>query len=164
MWRNKRHVLIDRLNRDHEGMCKIYNLCAEDDMQYSSSEVSDMPIGRFPFRDHNVCSISRMVQFCLDCALFLQRMEQIRVQSNSQMTPAIVVHCKAGKGRTGMMISAILLFVGMFRSAEEAYGHYNATRVSNNKGLTIASQKRYVKFMEGFLNYELNINQKLPEY
>jgi hypothetical protein len=57
-----------------------------------------------------------------------------------------------------MMISALMLFISMFKSAEESIDHYNETRVSNGKGLTIASQKRYVKFMEGFLNYELIIN------
>jgi phosphatidylinositol-3,4,5-trisphosphate 3-phosphatase/dual-specificity protein phosphatase PTEN len=77
---------------------------------------------------------------------------------NVKDTPAIVVHCKAGKGRTGMMISAICLFISMFKSAEESINHYNRTRVTGNKGLTIASQKRYVKFMEGFLFYELIIN------
>jgi phosphatidylinositol-3,4,5-trisphosphate 3-phosphatase/dual-specificity protein phosphatase PTEN len=69
--------------------------------------------------------------------------------------PAIVVHCKAGKGRTGMMISALLLFIGMYPSAETAINHYNRVRVIDDKGLTIASQKRYVKFLEGFLNIHL---------
>jgi hypothetical protein len=32
MWRNDRTVLINRLNDDHKGMVKIYNLCAEADM------------------------------------------------------------------------------------------------------------------------------------
>lgn len=69
--------------------------------------------------------------------------------------PAIVVHCKAGKGRTGMMISALLLFISMYKSAADAISHYNKVRVIDDKGLTIASQKRYVSFLEGFLNIHL---------
>ena len=70
-----------------------------------------------------------------------------------------MVHCKAGKGRTGMMLSALMFFISMFNSPEDAIAHYNSTRVKNMKGLTISSQKRYVKFMEGFLVLELIINQ-----
>ena len=69
-----------------------------------------------------------------------------------------MVHCKAGKGRTGMMLSALMFFISMFNSPEDAIAHYNSTRVKNMKGLTISSQKRYVKFMEGFLVLELIIN------
>jgi hypothetical protein len=39
MWRNDRTVLINRLNDDHKGMVKIYNLCAEADMQYNSEDM-----------------------------------------------------------------------------------------------------------------------------
>ena len=66
--------------------------------------------------------------------------------------PVIVVHCKAGKGRTGMMICALLVFLGMFGSHTDASAHYNAQRAKNKKALTICSQKRYVKFFVGFLH------------
>ena len=63
----------------------------------------------------------------------------------------MVVHCKAGKGRTGMMICALLVFLGMFSTHTEAIAHYNSQRAMNGKALTICSQKRYVKFFVGFL-------------
>ncbi len=88
-----------------------------------------------------------MVQFCLDAALYLQRMGQYREVEGEEKEPAIVVHCKAGKGRTGMMISALMFFISMFNSPEDSINHYNNTRVRDMKGLTISSQKRYVKFM-----------------
>ena len=62
-----------------------------------------------------------------------------------------------------MMISALMLFISMFSTAEEAISHYNNTRVKDKKGLTISSQKRYVKFLEGFLTLELLINSKKVE-
>ena len=49
----------------------------------------------------------------------------------------------------------------MFRSAEESIAHYNANRVENNQGLTISSQKRYVKFFEGFLTLELYLKRSV---
>jgi len=39
--------------------------------------------------------------------------------------PVIVVHCKAGKGRTGMMICSLMLFLGLFQSTKKSIEHYN---------------------------------------
>jgi hypothetical protein len=70
-----------------------------------------------------------------------------------------VVHCKAGKGRTGMMICALMVFLGMFDSEISAREHYDSQRAKpGTKALTINSQKRYVKFFEGFLYYKLAEN------
>jgi protein-tyrosine phosphatase len=100
-------------------------------------------------------------QFCFDAALFLQKMEQYHRLNKAALPnkePVIVVHCKAGKGRTGMMICSLLLFLGIFPSAKTSIDHYNRQRAVNMKALTICSQKRYVKFFEGFLNYKLTEN------
>ena len=53
--------------------------------------------------------------------------------------PAILVHCKAGKGRTGQMICALLLFINFVESADQALAHYDSMRTSDNKGVSIAS-------------------------
>jgi phosphatidylinositol-3,4,5-trisphosphate 3-phosphatase/dual-specificity protein phosphatase PTEN len=69
-------------------------------------------------------------------------MEQHKEQTSMKdktYNPAIVVHCKAGKGRTGMMISALMLFISMYSCTEDAVKHYNKARVIDDKGLTIAS-------------------------
>ena len=71
MYRNNRSGLVTFLEKSHDKMVKIYNLCAEPSFVYSSREVGNLPTGRFPFCDHNVCSVHRMVQFCLDASLFL---------------------------------------------------------------------------------------------
>jgi hypothetical protein len=54
-----------------------------------------------------------------------------------------------------MMICSLLIFLGMFSSSNKAIHHYNSMRAVNMKALTICSQKRYVKFFEGFLNFIL---------
>jgi len=51
-----------------------------------------------------------------------------------------VVHCKAGKGRTGTIISGYMLYTGMFNSYLESIYHFNEKRTNNNKGVTIPSQ------------------------
>ncbi len=40
-------------------------------------------------------------------------------------------------------------------TSNRAIHHYNSMRAVNMKALTICSQKRYVKFFEGFLNIRL---------
>ena len=57
----------------------------------------------------------------------------------AELEPVIVVHCKAGKGRTGMMICSLLVFLGMFKTHTQAIAHYNGARARNNKALTINS-------------------------
>lgn len=54
-----------------------------------------------------------------------------------------------------MMICSLLIFLGMFKTSSKAIHHYNTMRAVNMKALTICSQKRYVKFFEGFLNIKL---------
>ena len=53
--------------------------------------------------------------------------------------PVVAVHCKAGKGRTGLIICCFLLYTEVFNTVEEAIQHYDTTRVNGGNALTIQS-------------------------
>ena len=59
-----------------------------------------------------------------------------------------VIHCKAGKGRTGLMICCWLLYNREWKDTESSMSYYAAMRTYNQKGVTIPSQIRYIRYFE----------------
>ncbi len=57
------------------------------------------------------------------------------------------VHCKAGKGRTGLILICYLLYGGLRRTALSARAFYDSQRTLDNKGLTIISQVVRVRML-----------------
>jgi protein-tyrosine phosphatase len=55
----------------------------------------------FPFDDHNCPPIQLVISFCHSAYSWLKE----------DIENVVVVHCKAGKARTGLMISSLLLFL-----------------------------------------------------
>ena len=74
------------------------------------------------------------------------------IENDFLKPPAVVVHCKAGKGRTGLIICCFLLFTEIFDNVEEAIAHYNKIRTSDGHGLTIDSQIRQVYHFKHFID------------
>ena len=63
------------------------------------------------------------------------------------------------------MIVSYLIFSGLCQTTEEALAHYASQRTLNNKGVTIPSQIRYIKYFESFLyaNYEKPFLKGIPK-
>ena len=104
---------------------------------------------------HATCPIKLILDFCVDLCLYLTR--------NPKIVSAI--HCKAGKGRTWVMIVCYLIFSGLSQTTDKALAHYANQRTFNNKGVTIPSQIRYIKYFETFLsaNYERPFMKCIPK-
>ena len=152
-----RNSLVDLkayLDRYH-GEYKIYNLCIEKKRIYPKNIWIDKKVGLFPFNDHAPCPIKLILDFCIDICLYLT--------VNPKGVAAI--HCKAGKGRTGVMIVCYLIFSGLCQTTDEALTHYASQRTLNNKGVTIPSQIRYIKYFETYLsaNYERPFMRCIPK-
>ena len=141
MYRNSLSDIIKFFHTRHNDHVKVYNLCLEKDRIYNKNVFPNSKVGLFPATDHNPSPIKLILEFCIDICLYLI--------NNPEGVAA--VHCKAGKGRTGVMICSYLVFSGLCQSSEMAFRYYARVRTKNNTGVTIASQKRYIKYFETFL-------------
>ena len=141
LYRNSLSDIIKFFHVRHNDQVKVYNLCLEKDRIYNKNIFPNEKVGLFPATDHNPSPIKLILEFCIDICLYLIR--------NPDGVAA--VHCKAGKGRTGVMICSYLVFSGLCQSSEKAFRYYARVRTKNNTGVTIASQKRYIKYFETFL-------------
>eukprot|EP01132_Coremiostelium_polycephalum_P001377 gene1377-1740_t len=133
VYRNPMKEVVKFLDTYHKDHYKVYNLCSERDYDHSKFYGR---VGKFPFDDHNAPSFEMIEGFCQDVDEYLK-------QDSKNI---VVIHCKAGKGRTGTMICAYLLYCGMWQKTEDSLSFYAALRTYNQKGVTIPSQIRYVHY------------------
>ena len=95
----------------------------------------------FPFDDHNAPPLLSVLSFCQHATDWL----------SLHPDNVIAVHCKAGKGRTGLMVACLLLYSGLCRAPEEALAYFGERRTANGKGVTIPSQQRFVTYFHQLL-------------
>jgi phosphatidylinositol-3,4,5-trisphosphate 3-phosphatase/dual-specificity protein phosphatase PTEN len=128
------------LDERHGNKYIVYNLCSEPERQYEST-LFDGRVEHYPFADHNPPHFDLIRQFCENAQRWLSADPQ----------NIIAVHCKAGKGRTGCMICALLIHSGCQADTDAALRFYGDRRTHNGKGVTIPSQQRYIRYYEEWL-------------
>eukprot|EP01062_Namystynia_karyoxenos_P073322 TRINITY_DN70124_c0_g1_i1.p1 TRINITY_DN70124_c0_g1~~TRINITY_DN70124_c0_g1_i1.p1 ORF type:complete len:1598 (+),score=505.70 TRINITY_DN70124_c0_g1_i1:362-4795(+) len=127
----------------HAGHYRIYNLCSE--REYDSGSRFGGAYRRWPFDDHNApAPLSMLTDIARDAQEFL----------DAHPENVIAAHCKAGKGRTGVVICCMLM-CGMAPdvfeggcTAAQALGYFSSARTKDGLGVTIPSQRRYVGYFE----------------
>ncbi|KAK1439013.1 hypothetical protein QVD17_04828 [Tagetes erecta] len=137
-YRNHMEEVIKFFETHHKDRYKVYNLCSE--RLYDASLFAGK-VACFPFNDHNCPPINLIPSFCQSAYSWLK----------DDILNVVVVHCKAGKARTGLMICSLLLFLKFFPTAHECIDYYNQRRCVDGKGLILPSQIRYVKYFERIL-------------
>lgn len=131
MYRNDYNEVKAYLDQKHGKNYWVYNLCSEKDRNYDKKKFEDR-VTCYPFDDHHPPVFKLIKPFCEDVKKYLEEDER----------NVAVVHCKAGKGRTGVMVCCYLLHVGLSNSAEEVLKMYGEKRTADQKGVTIPSQRR----------------------
>ncbi|XP_074558839.1 phosphatidylinositol 3,4,5-trisphosphate 3-phosphatase and protein-tyrosine-phosphatase PTEN2A-like [Curcuma longa] len=145
-YRNHMEEVIKFFETHHKGKYKVYNLCSE---RLYDASLFEGKVACFPFDDHNCPPIQLIISFCQSAYSWLKE----------DIENVVVVHCKAGMARTGLMISSLLLYLKFFPTAEESMEYYNQKRCIDGKGLVLPSQIRYVKYFESILTYFNGENQ-----
>jgi phosphatidylinositol-3,4,5-trisphosphate 3-phosphatase/dual-specificity protein phosphatase PTEN len=138
VYRNSMRDAQEFFRKKHAGYYKIYNLCNERTYNEKNFERCCQD---FNFDDHQPPPFHMINQFCEDVDNWM------KIDDRN----VVAIHCKAGKGRTGLMICCYLLHMRLFKSAKEALVYYGKIRTSNGKGVTIPSQIRYVYYYDEFL-------------
>eukprot|EP00850_Spirogloea_muscicola_P016715 SM000138S00022 [mRNA] locus=s138:63067:67659:- [translate_table: standard] len=141
-YRNHMEEVLRFLETRHKGHYKVYNLCSE---RLYDASLFEGTVASFPFDDHNCPPLPLILSFCKS-AYSWQR---------EDMENIVVVHCKAGMARTGLMVCCLLLYTKFLPTAEEAVSFYNNKRCIDGKALVLPSQLRYVKYFEKVLRDEV---------
>ncbi|KAK1947476.1 Phosphatidylinositol 3 [Phytophthora citrophthora] len=135
LFRNPRSEVQQFLEERHSGDYFVFNFCDEPKRSYPPS-IFDGRVKNYPIEDHNVPTFQMMKAFCDEAAAWLDADEK----------HVVALHCKAGKGRAGMMACMLLLRMSYAASATDAIDRYNRERVHDRRGLTVVSQKKWVNY------------------
>ncbi|ETV80213.1 hypothetical protein, variant [Aphanomyces astaci] len=133
MYRNHYKDVYSCFEHRHKDHYKVYNLCSE--RHYDKDKFHNR-VAEYPFDDHNPPPLSLLIPACQDIFEWLAQ----------HPDNVAAIHCKAGKGRTGVMICAFLLYSSEWVTAQGAMNFYGNARSLNQQGVTIPSQRRFIEY------------------
>lgn len=151
-YRNDMQEVSRFFNMFHYGSHRIYNLCEEFEGNYHPAMLY-FQMRRYPFDDHNAPTLKQILAFCQNALDFI----------SGDPENVIAVHCKGGKGRTGVMVCCWLLYSGHRATALDALELFAFRRSvfyymgnHDNQTAEAPSQVRYVHYLEAVLYHNLN--------
>ncbi len=141
LYRNPLSEVVRFFNTKHGNRFQIYNLCEE---RSYPEEGFKGRVRRFGFDDHNPPPLSLLVRLCHEASQFIQEDKK----------NVVAIHCKGGKGRTGVVTAAILMKLHSNWVAEKALLRFALMRTNDDVsqakrvGVDGPSQRRYVEYWE----------------
>jgi len=131
-WRNSLDEVITFLHTYHNDHYKIFNL--SDSSFYDTTNLQRVEYMGWP--DHHSPPLELLFRI-------VKAMEEWLAQDEKNVA---VVHCKAGRGRTGTVIASYLLSQGMFSNSTDALNYFASRRSNSQSGVANPSQIRYVGY------------------
>lgn len=135
IYRNHYKDVYNFFERRHGANYRIYNLCSE---RCYDKEKFHCRVGEYRFDDHCPPPLALFQPFCEDVQAWLEKDPE----------HVVAIHCKAGKGRTGVMICAYMIYAGLWSSAHGAIQFFGSARSKKGEGVTIPSQRRFIRYFE----------------
>eukprot|EP01004_Peranema_trichophorum_P002068 NODE_1281_length_2032_cov_122.313777_g1086_i0.p1 GENE.NODE_1281_length_2032_cov_122.313777_g1086_i0~~NODE_1281_length_2032_cov_122.313777_g1086_i0.p1 ORF type:complete len:593 (-),score=46.34 NODE_1281_length_2032_cov_122.313777_g1086_i0:169-1947(-) len=130
------------LDKYHRSKYRIYNLSSE---KAYDPAFFRYRVRRFMLERYHPCDLLMILDFCLDVRDWLEGEED----------NVAAIHCKSGKGRSGLLICSFLMFSGFSDCATHAMNHFGILRSADDNKSTQAvdspSQGRYIKYFEDLI-------------
>ncbi|EDO45782.1 predicted protein [Nematostella vectensis] len=147
-YRNNLRDVAKMLQRKHQDKYMVFNLS---ERRYDISKLNHQVLD-FGWPDHLAPPLERLCSIIKSIDSWLKTDPQ----------HVVVVHCKGGKGRTGVVISAYMHFSKMCSSPEAALDWFAIKRFYDDKlgGVTQPSQRRYVHYFSDYLEGKIKLSSE----
>lgn len=137
LYRNNLSQVKAFLDANHASQYKVFDFRAEG-AGYSDADWNNR-VSHFPFVDHHPPSF-RLLPRIVDA---------MHEHLSSLPNATVVVHCKAGKGRSGLSVCSYLVsYQHMAESDARALFTAKRMREGFGEGVSIPSQRRYLRYVE----------------
>jgi len=135
-YRNSITSVAEMLNTIHRNKYLVINL-SERPYDPTPLNNSVLDIG---FPDHHAPPMQLIFKVMTSLHSWLSHPEHV-----------VVIHCLAGRGRTGTITCCYLLYSGTFKHVDTALNYYAVKRSNSNQGVSQPSQRRYVYYFQQLL-------------
>lgn len=149
LYRNSIYEVSRFLNERHNSNYLIFNLSS---FSYDISLFNNQVI-TYEWIDHQAPKLCILFDIC----------SRIKSYLNENIKNTVVIHCNAGKGRTGTVIICLLIFLGAFNSLEESMDYYSHKRFSFGDAVTQPGQIRYISYFLKLLNGNCSNNNYIQD-
>ena len=139
MYHNSQNDIAEYLNKNHPKKYLIFNLSG---IPYEAEKFNKSVINYF-WPDHKAPPLYDIFNIIFQAYKYLgQDKENV-----------IVVHCLAGKGRTGTICCSLLLYAKLLSCSRDANNYFSFKRFKKlDKGVQEPSQVRYIEYFDKMLN------------
>ncbi|KAH9523954.1 Tensin-1 [Bulinus truncatus] len=137
---------VNMLKTKHGENYLILNLSEKrQDLTKANPQVKE-----YGWPDHLAPPLERLCSLCKSVDSWL----------NSDIRNVVVLHCKGGRSRLASVIAAYLHYSNICASADQALDRFAMKRFYDEKlgGVTLPSQRRYVRYFSGLLSGAIKIN------
>lgn len=137
MFRNNMEDVSKFLEKRHAKHYTVFNLTEN---AYEAS-LFQGPVRHMGWLDHNAPPLLKLIEIVTAMHEFLE----------ADPLNVVAIHCRAGRGRTGTVISAYLLYSKLFEIPKDAIDFFNVRRTKTGKGVENPSQARSVKYLHSWM-------------